>query len=117
MAKAVAVQAIEGLTIPTVERIVLYKKYHVTAEEIIHPLYETLCKRAQQLSLTETLSLGPVTTHAIFSIREVLFRSYRNVNQLDKKTVRKAIDDHFNADKKGGLDETKSASQSSELIC
>ena len=116
-AKAAAIQALEGLTIPTIERVVLYQKYHVTEEDIIHPHYTSLCKRSQPLSLPETRSLGAETTHAIFSIREALLRSHGQVDKLDEKIVRKAIDDYF---KKGGVsDDKKSATQpngSSELI-
>ncbi|KAF8341024.1 hypothetical protein F5887DRAFT_830944, partial [Amanita rubescens] len=67
--KALAIQALENIRIPLVERIGLYQQHHIP-EGVITPHYAALCARAQLLTLEETETLGMHTALMIFSVRE-----------------------------------------------
>lgn len=83
------------------DRIGLYQKYDVS-EEIIYPHYAALCARAQPITLQETEVLGVPTILMIFLIRERLLsgNNARAVDRFDAKVFVKAVNTHFELQKK-----------------
>ena len=99
--KALAINALEGISISLVDRIGLYQKYNV-AEEIIYPHYAALCARPQPITLEETEILGVPTTLMIFLIRERLLSQSngRTVDRFDGKVFLRSVNSYFESQKK-----------------
>jgi hypothetical protein len=103
--KTLAIQALENIQIPLVERIGLYQQHHIP-EGVITPHYAALCARPQLLTLEETEILGMPTALMIFSVRERLLTTQggaRPLDQVDEKIFPKVINAYFESQKKKAL--------------
>jgi len=107
--KALAIQALESIPIPLVERIGLYQQNHIP-DGVTNPHYAALCARQELLTIEETEILGMTTTLMIFSVRERLLTTQdgaRPLDQVDKKIFPKVISAYFEAQKKKALVKNK----------
>ncbi|KAG6873146.1 hypothetical protein C0992_008991 [Termitomyces sp. T32_za158] len=66
-----AIRELGKLTIPLIERITLYQRFEVD-QDLLIPLYGTLCSRPEALDEEESEAIGMKTTVLIFRAREHL---------------------------------------------
>ncbi|KAK2463022.1 hypothetical protein APHAL10511_004677 [Amanita phalloides] len=100
--KALALDKLEGIDMPLVKRIALYREYDVP-EGILAPHYTRLCARPQILTLDETEILGGATTIMIFAIRERLLsgqNGVRTLEQIEDKLVHRCVNSYIESRKK-----------------
>ncbi|KAF5354818.1 hypothetical protein D9756_005637 [Leucocoprinus leucothites] len=77
--QTLALHHLNKLSLPVVDRIVLYKSCSVSFEHLL-PLYVELCTREESLSLEESIRLGWDLAVPIVQIRELLLKGKGNTS-------------------------------------